>query len=141
MAVEFGLRIGEFFREPSGSYAAEIREAYARIDAWQPEAILELHFNAGGGTGTEMLYWHSSSAGSKLAGAVQDAVVGELGLYSRGLRPRADGERGSTSLKASRYPTILCEPFFAFYRPVTRRMLPLNSSNSTLTKQERYRML
>lgn len=68
---EYGLELREFFRQRSGSYAREIADAYAAIDAWSPEAVIELHFNAGGGNGTEMLYWHSSTKGAVLADGLQ----------------------------------------------------------------------
>ncbi|MEM7060645.1 MAG: glucosaminidase domain-containing protein [Pseudomonadota bacterium] len=110
---EFGVELRRFFRErnPNG-YSAEIAAAYAEIEAWGPAAILELHFNAGGGTGTEMLHWHTSDRGEILASAVQEAVVEELGLRTRGLKPRRRGDRGGTSLVAASAPTILTEPFF-----------------------------
>lgn len=85
LAGEYGVELGQFFRQknPNG-YSAEIAEAYSIIDAWQPEVILELHFNAGGGSGPEMLYWHKSKKGEILAREVQNAVIEALGLPSRG---------------------------------------------------------
>lgn len=128
-AAEFGLVLQIFFRQrnPDG-YGAEIAEAYANIDAWDPKAILELHFNAGGGRGTEMLYWHTSDRGKILADSVRRAVVSELGLNDRGSKGRRDGERGSTSLKASAIPTILTEPFFGDSHSDCDRMLQVGES-------------
>ncbi len=125
-APEFEIELQRFFRQknPRG-YQHEIAEAYAEIDLWGPEVILELHFNAGGGTGSEALHWHTSQAGRDLAAAVLEAMVAGLGLPNRGLKPRGPGERGSTSLVASRHPTILPEPFFGDHPGDTQRMLAI----------------
>ncbi|WP_422375777.1 glucosaminidase domain-containing protein [Roseibium sp.] len=122
---EYGIELKQFFRNKSSSYSKEIADAYSAIDAWSPEIIVELHFNSGGGHGSEMLYWHTSASGKALASAVQNAVVEALGRPSRGLKPRKDGERGSTSLQASIHPTILTEPFFGDSAGDTARMLAL----------------
>jgi hypothetical protein len=111
LAPEYEIETKQFFREKSTSYTKEIEDAYALIDAWNPDAILELHFNAGGGHGSETLYWDGSAKGETLASAVQSAMLSELGLKNRGLKGRRSG-RGSTSLGASAFPTILPEPFF-----------------------------
>ena len=129
-APEFGIEPRQFLRRHSPrGYAHEIAEAYAEIDLWEPEAILELHSNAGRGTGSEVLFWHGSGAGRALASAVLDAIVAGLRLPSRGLRPRDPGERGSTSLVASRHPTILPEPFFGDHPADTARMLGIGEES------------
>lgn len=124
--AEFGLELRQFFRKKNArGYAAEIKEAYTAIDAWDPAAILELHFNAASATatGTEMLHLDGSTKGAILAGAVQNAVVEGLGLRDRGLRARVRSDRGGTSLVAARAPTILTEPFFGSSRYDCERML------------------
>ncbi|MBO9450159.1 glucosaminidase domain-containing protein [Tropicibacter sp. R16_0] len=111
LAPEFEIEPKQFFRQSGKPYEDEIKEAYALIDAWGPDAILELHFNSGGGRGTETLYWGGSTRGEVLARAVQRALLTELGLSNRGIKDRRTG-RGSSSLGASAHPTILTEPFF-----------------------------
>jgi len=128
LAAEFGIELEVFLRQRNASgFTAEINTAYAAVDAWNPDLILELHFNAsnGAGSGTEMLYWHTSASGRALADAVGQAVVTELALRDRGSKPRRGGELGSTSLKASRHPTIITEPFFGDNRTDSQRMLAL----------------
>ncbi len=123
---EFGLEAKTFFREPNPhGYGAEIAVAYAQMDAWDPAAIVELHFNSGGGHGCEVLHWRTSNQGRQLADAVCAAVVDELRLPDRGPKGRGDGERGSTSLRASSRPTILTEPFFGDSSADCARMLAL----------------
>lgn len=127
---EYGIETRTFLREdhPAG-YGSEIAQAYAAMDAWKPAAIMELHFNAGGGAGTEVLYWGRSAAGRRLADAVREAVVVELGLRDRGSKGRKAGERGGTSLQASRFPTILTEPFFGDSEEDCARMLELGEAS------------
>jgi N-acetylmuramoyl-L-alanine amidase len=128
-ASEFGLEPRVFFRDRNRrGYATEIAIAYAAIDAWDPAAIMELHFNAGGGTGTETLYWHSSRNGKKLADAVREAILGELDMRDRGSRARRSGDRGSTSLRVSAHPTILTEPFFGDSDSDCDRMLEVGET-------------
>jgi N-acetylmuramoyl-L-alanine amidase len=102
------------FRRPSGKgYSAEIRETYAAVDAWGAAASIELHFNGGAAsaTGTETLT--SGSSGSRrLAGWIQPAMVGALGLRDRGIIARGKSDRGGASLHAGRAPAILIEPYF-----------------------------
>ena len=100
-----------FRRKPNPSYTAEIRLVYAEVDAWSAEVSCELHFNAftAASTGTETLY--ATSAGKKVAMAVQAQMVSALGLKDRGLVHRASG-RGSESLLAGKAPAILVEPYF-----------------------------
>lgn len=97
---------------PSG-YAGEIRNAYAYADAKGVSATVELHFNGGPptATGTETLT--SGTKGSlRLAGLIQPAMVGALGLRDRGLVTRGRADRGGESLWAGRAPAVLIEPYF-----------------------------
>ena len=107
------------FRRPAGlAYTAEIRETYAAVDAWVAGATVELHFNGASdprATGTETLT--SGTAGSlRLAGLIQPAMVGALGLKDRGLVKRAKGDRGGESLWSGRAPAVLLEPYFGSSR-------------------------
>lgn len=103
------------FHRPAGlSYTAEVREAYAAVDAWAPAASVELHFNAAGdprATGTETLT--SGTAGSvRLADQMQHHIVRALGLRDRGLKTLGRKDRGGESLWAGRAPAVLIEPYF-----------------------------
>lgn len=113
LSPQYEIEPRQFFREPSSGYSKEIADAYAKIDAWGPTAILELHFNSATGnpSGTEMLYWPGSAKGKLLADKVREAMLDTLKLPDRGSKARGTGN-GSTSLQASQFPTILTEPFF-----------------------------
>lgn len=113
LASAFGIEAKTFRREPANHYTAEIRTCYENVEAWNPEATVELHFNGAGGKarGCEML--SSGSAKSvKLARAFQSIVQEAFGNPNRGVKSRKRGERGGRSLHAIGPPAILTEPFF-----------------------------
>ena len=58
--------------------------------AGKDDIILSFHLNSGvvTATGTETLYWHTSTKGKKLAGLVQKNLVKVLGLADRGIKIR-----------------------------------------------------
>jgi len=108
---EKGVEVRVFFRRKSTSYGAEIRAAYASVNEWGPDAVMELHFNATlGASGTETLYAKGREASRMLAQTVQRAMVALLGLPDRGIKN--GDERGQASLVAARAPMVLVEPFF-----------------------------
>ena len=49
---------------------------------------MELHLNAGGGTGPEVYYKHNSKQGKALAAAISKAIATNLGLKDRGARTK-----------------------------------------------------
>jgi len=110
-----------FRREASPSgYEAEIRAAYAEVDAWGADVSAELHFNAAtapAASGTET--WYATDAGRAVAERVNQALVHVLGLRDRGIKragkaaaPGVDGTRGYTSLITGRAPAVLVELYF-----------------------------
>jgi N-acetylmuramoyl-L-alanine amidase len=101
------------FRRPAIATPADIRKAYAEVDAWKADVSCELHVNAfssADATGTETLY--ATNAGKAVAVQVQAHMVSALGLKDRGLLLRSSGN-GSVSLKAGKAPAVLVEPYFA----------------------------
>ena len=84
--------------------------------------ILSFHLNSGlaTSTGTETLYWHTSTKGKKLAGLVQENLVKVLGLANRGIKIRrkpvdkADelNQRGWTMFRDTNAPFVMLESFF-----------------------------
>lgn len=114
LGASFGIQVKAYNRAKRASYAEEIDDAYAPVNAWRPDACLELHFNSidGGASGTETLVGTTSVQGGKLAAAVQKAMVSALGLPDRGVKKTPRGERGSRSLYAPEAPAVLVEPFF-----------------------------
>lgn len=113
----------EVFIRPSRGYSG-IEAAYESVKNFEPDCVIELHFNAYNGRvrGSEVLL---SSAGDadwtyeiQLARLLQDgmmAVFGKRGRQDRGLkeRPRTTRERGWYNVNQTRlFPSVLLEPFF-----------------------------
>lgn len=84
------------------------------VNSIKSDCIIELHANAynSKATGTETLYWHSSTKGKYLAQCIQDEMVKTLGLADRGIKPINGSDRGGSVLKGSYYPMVITEPFF-----------------------------
>lgn len=83
----------------------------AACNALSPDVVVSLHNNAAENlkaTGTETLYWHTSTNGKKLAEAVQKRLVAALGLPDRGVKARDN----LAVLRSTRAPAIIVEPFF-----------------------------
>jgi hypothetical protein len=97
-----------FFRDGIG-----ISGAYAQVDAFRADAVIELHFNAadGAGHGTETLFGNIQGA-RPFADAIQRRMLAALGLRDRGVKKRVPPERGGQSVNSSEMPAVLIEPFF-----------------------------
>jgi len=104
-----------FYRHFQGKrrYKREMREVYGRVNQWDPDANIELHFNAAGqdATGTETLHAGTKN-GKMLASACQESMVATLGLRDRGLKKRKASQRGGPSLWLPKAPSVILEPFF-----------------------------
>ena len=87
--------------------------------AFDPDAIIELHFNAAekpAARGTETLYGKVNPDSRRLADLMQDSMVrvfGRGGSANRGVKVRRSDDRGFTSVTAApTVPSALVEPFF-----------------------------
>lgn len=113
-AANRGIMARTFFRDDVG-----IRGAYQTAVAFDPDSIIELHFNAArnpAARGTETLYGEVNLDSKRLANFVQDSMVrifGRSRSANRGIKVRHPGDRGFTSVTAApTVPSILVEPFF-----------------------------
>lgn len=86
----------------------------ADINEYNPNFIISLHCNAYNqqASGTEVLYYHKSSVGKKIASILQEQLVSALGLTDRGIKSRTGEDRGGYLLKSTRAPCLISEPFF-----------------------------
>ncbi len=85
------------------------------VNATKPDFAVAMHANASVGhnaTGTEVLYYHRSDAGAKVAAVFQDEFLKALGLRDRGIKPVDSEGRGGSLLKQVACPIVICEPFF-----------------------------
>ena len=60
------------------------------VEQKQPSLVLEIHYNAGGGEGCEVYYWHTHAPSKSLAQKVLAEMV-KLGQKSRGIKESKAG--------------------------------------------------
>ena len=60
-----------------------LTERIKKVNAANYDFIAEIHLNAGGGTGTECYYYHSSRKGQKYADKICDYISADLGIAQR----------------------------------------------------------
>jgi N-acetylmuramoyl-L-alanine amidase len=115
---ESELTVSRFFREFTGSYASEIDRCYAKVNAWQPDLVVEMHFNGGGGNFCMMVAAKGSAKSSAASVAMLEVFSRRLSIpiwsggSPRGVDGRSRGDRGGRSVWASSAPSVLTEPFF-----------------------------
>jgi len=104
-----GVACKVFLRDGVG-----IEGAYTAVNAWDPSAVVELHFNAFNKRvrGCEVLHGDRVAASLEYARATQNALLGLLGNPDRGLELRRPGERGGLNVGLANCASILIEPFF-----------------------------
>ncbi|NIR33488.1 MAG: N-acetylmuramoyl-L-alanine amidase [Desulfuromonadales bacterium] len=102
--------------------AVQVQRVYRRtwatlpgdINELNPHFIVSLHCNAfnGQASGTEVLYYHKSQTGRKIADILQKRLVECLGLPDRGIKPKTAEDRGGLLLRCTHAPCVIAEPFF-----------------------------
>lgn len=101
------------FRVPNTGYSKEMQVVVDKINKDKFDVAVELHFNAGGGSGTTVLYWHKSSNGKKLADLFQNTMNAETGIKKRELiQIKGADQNGAYGIMNSKCPYVLLEPFF-----------------------------
>ncbi len=84
------------------------------INLLDPDFIVSLHCNAfnGKASGTEVLYYHRSEKGKKMAEILLRHLVEYLKLPNRGIKPKTAEDRGGYLLRYTKAPCVIAEPFF-----------------------------
>lgn len=101
------------FRVPNSGYSKEMSEVVNKLNKEKFDIGVELHFNAGGGNGTTVLYWHKSTNGKKLADLFQDVMIDNTGISRRELiQIKGADQNGAYGIMNSKCPYVLLEPFF-----------------------------
>ena len=95
-------------------YRSTYRSLPIEINTTHPSFVISLHCNAFNtkASGTEVLYYHSSTRGKKLATVFQEKFKAALNLPDRGVKPKGAEDRGGYLLRYTKAPCIICEPFF-----------------------------
>lgn len=112
-AASKGLAVRTFFRDGVG-----IQGAYQAATAFNPDGIIELHFNSASAAarGTETLCSKDNPDSRKLADLIQQSMVGVFnrsGSRDRGVKVLREGDRGFVNVSAApSVPAVLVEPFF-----------------------------
>jgi N-acetylmuramoyl-L-alanine amidase len=101
---------------------AQIQRIYRRtyqelpndINALDPHFVVSLHCNAydGRASGTEVLYYHRSEVGKRIAEILQRRLHDFLSLRDRGIKEKTTEDRGGYLLRYTKAPCVIAEPFF-----------------------------
>jgi len=96
------------------SYGSAMRWIAHKMAEDKVTVAIELHFNSASPTasGCEMLYYHSSAQGKRLATMLQREVIVEYNTKNRGIKPMQRFSRGGGFLVKTKCPAVICEPFF-----------------------------
>ena len=84
------------------------------INELNSDFIISLHCNAfdTNVSGTEVLYYHRSEKGKKMAEILLSHLVDHLKLAKRGIKPKTSEDRGGYLLRYTKVPCVIAEPFF-----------------------------
>lgn len=85
-----------------------------KVNSTNADIILSFHCNAFNTkvSGSEVLYYHKSSNGKKIAKSLQNNIVNALGLKDRGIKGKSSKDLGGYLLKYTSAPCVILEPFF-----------------------------
>jgi N-acetylmuramoyl-L-alanine amidase len=104
-------RVVMISRDPEG-----LAKLPAKTNALRPNFVISLHANSDGASGrargSEVLYYHTSTNGKKLASILQKEFQRVLGNPNRGIKPRTSADRGGSQLAHTSAPIVIGEPFF-----------------------------
>lgn len=87
---------------------SELFAEVSKANESDADYFLAIHFNAGGGTGTECWYYSGNEAGYELASTMSANVAGALGLRDRG----AKSTTGLYVIRRTNMPAVLLEVCF-----------------------------
>jgi len=113
---ELSIRIDKNVRKTriQRVYRRTYDELPGDINSLKPDFILSLHCNAYNGqvSGTEVLYYHRSKIGKRIAEILQKHLVAFFGLRDRGIKEKTAEDRGGYLLRYTNVPCVIAEPFF-----------------------------
>lgn len=91
-----------------------LTERVEKINSGRYDLALEIHLNAGGGTGTEVFYQNGCEMGGKYAAVISAAVAGEIGIRDRGAKVKfnAKGKDYFAILRETHCTALLIETGF-----------------------------
>jgi len=119
--TELGLRGMQsriFVREPGGKYSEQMAQLCGKINDWQAELVVALHFNSSNEdwAGGCALHWPSSEGGRAAAVALSAAASIAIGNRDRGAiaqdRSWGTGRPPLWLLRLTKARAVILEPFF-----------------------------
>ena len=95
-------------------YRDTYRGLPAKINALNADFIISMHCNAFNkqASGSEVLYYHSSTRSKAVADILQKKFVTALGIKDRGIKSKTSEDRGGYLLRYTNAPCVITEPFF-----------------------------
>lgn len=110
---------GRVFERPDGhDYRRNLHELTTAINAWRPDLVLAIHFDASPNgepwSGSSALHWPGSREGRRWALRLSAAAAGAIGIPDRGARPQAESWAGAPLyiLRDTDAPAVLLETHF-----------------------------
>ena len=84
------------------------------VNKLNPDFCISLHCNAFNtkASGTEVLHYHTSKNGKKLAELLHKELLAALGLRDRKVQGKGTEDRGGHLLRYTNMPCVISEPFF-----------------------------
>lgn len=70
-----------------------LSDRIAKINSGKYDLALEIHLNAGGGTGSEVYYKVGNTQGKKLAGAISKSIANKFGIKDRGAKVKVQNNK------------------------------------------------
>ena len=127
-AADTPTEIRKFNRVNVGSYTTEIKRLYAKVNAFEPDFIFELHFNAfDSRVGYSfVLHHYRSRAGEACAKHINDIFVAKTGFEDKSTKALSPSDRGYLSTAEAAAPCILTETWFGDYAPHVTKIGELN---------------
>lgn len=92
-----------------------LTDRIAKINSGKYDLALEIHLNAGGGTGSEVYYGKGDNAGKKLAGAISKSIAKTFGIRDRGAKVKINTANGTDYfgfVRSCRCQSLLIETVF-----------------------------
>lgn len=70
-----------------------LTDRIAKINSGKCDLAVEIHLNAGGGTGSEVYYKVGNTQGKKLAGAISKQIANKFGIKDRGAKVKVQNNK------------------------------------------------
>ncbi|MDR0883061.1 MAG: N-acetylmuramoyl-L-alanine amidase [Oscillospiraceae bacterium] len=97
----------------TGDTDSGVNEKWQLANAQKVDAVVDIHLNAGGGTGTEIWYGNTRADSKALALKLQTHLVKQLGTRDRGVKNDKDCRFGQFGIcKYTTAPSVLAELCF-----------------------------